>query len=223
MRSRGWLESVVLLEINEPYLRDSVARLHADYPEATVTGIAGDFEHDLGALGPGGGRLLLFLAGTVGNLHPDRLPAFLRAAAMALAPGDGFLVGVDLVKDETRLHAAYNDSAGVTAEFNLNILRVMNARLGATFDPSDFEHHAFYDPERQWVEMRLRAVRKVHAHVPGADVTVTLDRGEEIRTELSCKYTRDSFGRSLAGTGLFLERWITDPACLFASALLRRG
>jgi L-histidine Nalpha-methyltransferase len=222
MRSRGWLESIVLLEINEPYLRESVSRLSADYPEASVTGIAGDFEHDLASLGPGGGRLLLFLAGTVGNLHPDRLPAFLRAAALALAPGDGFLVGVDLVKDEERLHAAYNDAAGVTAEFNLNILRVLNARLGATFDPSDFEHHAFYDPEREWIEMRLRARRPVHARVPGASVSVSLAEGEEIRTELSCKYTRESFERRLGGTGLVVERWITDPACLFASAFLRR-
>jgi L-histidine Nalpha-methyltransferase len=222
MRSRGWLESVVLLEINEAYLRESVSRLHADYPEASVSGIAGDFEHDLGSLGPGGARLLLFLAGTVGNLHPGRLPAFFRAAALALAPGDGFLVGVDLVKDADRLHAAYNDAAGVTAEFNLNILRVVNARLGATFDPSDFEHRAFYDPERQWVEMRLRARRKLSARVPAADLAVTLAEGDEIRTELSCKYTRESFARRLEGTGLVLERWITDPACLFASALLRR-
>jgi L-histidine N-alpha-methyltransferase len=223
MRSRGWLESVVLLEINEPYLRESVARLHTDYPEASVSGIAGDFEHDLGALGPGGGRLLLFLAGTVGNLHPDRLPAFFRAAALALLPGDAFLVGVDLVKDKERLHAAYNDSAGVTAEFNLNVLRVLNARLGATFDPSDFEHRAFYDPHRHWIEMRLRALRPVRARVPAANLTVTLAEGEEIRTELSCKYTRESFASRLAGTGLALERWITDPACLFASALLRRS
>ena len=222
MRSRGWLESVVLLEINEAYLRESVARLQADFPEARVRGITGDFVSDLPALGPGGGRLLLFLAGTVGNLHPDDLSPFLRAAASALEPGDGFLVGVDLVKDEARLHAAYNDSAGVTAEFNRNILRVLNDRLGADFDPSGFEHRAFYDAERQWIEMRLRALRPVGARVPAAGLTVTLRAGDEIRTELSCKYTRESFAARLGGTGLVLERWITDPERLFASALLRR-
>ena len=112
------------------------------------------------ALGPGGGRLLLFLAGTIGNLHPDELPAFFRAAAARRSrPGTASSSGVDLVKDAARLHAAYNDAAGVTAEFNLNILRVLNARLGADFDPADFEHRAFYDPERQWIEMRLRARR----------------------------------------------------------------
>ena len=222
MRSRRSLESVVLLEISEGYLRDSVDRLQADYPEARVAGIVGDFLHDLPALGPGGGRLLLFLAGTLGNLHPDDVPAFFRASAAVLAPGDGFLVGVDLVKDPARLHAAYNDSAGVTAEFNLNILRVLNDRLGADLDPAAFEHVAFYDAERRWIEMRLRARRPVKASVPGAGVEIALAAGEEIRTELSCKYTRETLSSRLAGTGLLLERWTTDSEDLFASALLRR-
>ena len=223
MRARGRLERVTLLEINEPYLRDSVSRLQADYPEAVVSGVAGDFVHDLEALGPGGGRLLLFLAGTIGNLHPGDLPAFFRDASRVLAPGDGFLVGIDLVKDEARLHAAYNDKAGVTAEFNLNILRVLNARLGADFDPADFEHRAFYDPRCQWIEMRLRARRAVTARVPAAGVELSLAAGEEIRTELSCKYTRESLAARLPGSGLALEKWITDPEHLFASALLRRA
>ena len=222
MRSRGWLESVLLLEINEVYLRESVGRLQADYPEARVSGMTGDFGSDLAALGPGGGRLLLFLAGTVGNLHPRDLPPFLSSAASVLEAGDGFVVGVDLVKDEARLHAAYNDSAGVTAEFNRNILRVLNHRLGADFDPWDFEHVAFYDPQRQWIEMRLRARRNVRARVPAAGLTLDLREGDDIRTELSCKYTRESFSAHLAGSGLRLERWITDPQRLFASALLRR-
>ena len=222
MRSRDSLQSVALLEISEGYLRESVDRLQADYPEAEVRGIVGDFEHDLAALGPGGGRLLLFLAGTIGNLHPDAVPAFFRSAAGVLARSDGFLVGVDLVKDPARLHAAYNDAAGVTAEFNLNILRVLNDRLGADFDPQDFEHRAFYDEGRQWIEMRLRARRKVTARIPGAGTTVTLAAGGEIRTELSCKYTRESLASRLAGTGLVLDRWITDRENLFASALLRR-
>jgi L-histidine N-alpha-methyltransferase len=223
MRARRSLKSVVLLEISEEYLRESVDSLQADYEEAGVHGIVGDFVHDLEALGPGGKRLLLFLAGTIGNLHPDDVPAFFSDAARVLAPGDGFLVGVDLVKDAARLHAAYNDAAGVTAEFNLNILRVLNARLGADFDPDAFEHVAFYDAERQWIEMRLRARRAVRATVRGAGVEVALDAGEEIRTELSCKYTRESLSSRLAGTGLRLDRWTTDPEGLFASALLRRA
>jgi L-histidine N-alpha-methyltransferase len=222
MRSRGSLESVLLLEISEGYLRQSVDALQADYPDAVVRGIVGDFLHDLPALGPGGGRLLLFLAGTIGNLHPDELSGFFRAAAATLARGDGFVLGVDLVKDPARLHAAYNDSQGVTAEFNLNILRVLNRRLRADFDPADFQHRAFYDPERQWVEMRLRARRPLVAHVPVAGVKLALSAGDEIRTELSCKYTRESLTAHLAGTGLVIERWITDTERLFASVQLRR-
>jgi L-histidine Nalpha-methyltransferase len=222
MRERGSLESVLLLEISEGYLRQSVDALSAGYPEASVRGIVGDFLHDLEALGPGGGRLLLFLAGTIGNLHPDELLGFFRAAARVLARGDGFLVGLDLVKDPARLHAAYNDAKGVTAEFNLNILRVLNQRLRADFDPGDFEHRAFYDPDRQWIEMRVRARRPLVAHVPGAGIRLALEAGEEIRTELSCKYTRESFTRRIAGSGLAVERWITDAEGLFASALLRR-
>jgi len=222
MRASGRLDSVLLLEINEAFLRDSVCRLQAAYPEARVRGVAGDFISDLAALGPGGDRLLLFLAGTIGNFHPDELGPFFEAAAGVLAPGDGFLVGVDLVKDPARLHAAYNDSRGVTAEFNRNILRVLNDRLGADFDPSDFEHRAFYDAERQWIEMRLRARRRVSVRIPAADLALRFEDGDEIRTELSCKYTRESFASRLPGTGLALERWISDAENLFASALLRR-
>jgi L-histidine N-alpha-methyltransferase len=223
MRERASLESVALLEISEGYLRQSVESLQSDYPEAAVRGVVGDFQYDLPALGPGGGRLLLFLAGTLGNLYPEEVPGFFRAAASVLEPGDGFLVGVDLVKDPARLHAAYNDSQGVTAEFNLNILRVLNRRLRADFDPADFDHRAFYDPQHQWIEMRLRARRPLVAHVPGAGVKVAMAAGDEIRTELSCKYTRESFSRCLAGSGLALARWITDADSLFASALLRRA
>ena len=160
-----------------------------------------DFQSDLAALGPGGGRLALLLAGTIGNLHPDReVPAFLRTVARQLAPGDTFLVGLDLVKDVSRLQAAYNDAAGVTAEFNRNILRVVNAALDADFDPEAYDHVAFYDRDRAWIEMRLRARHDQRVRVPGAGLTLTLRRGQEIRTELSCKYTRPTFEARLAGT-----------------------
>jgi L-histidine N-alpha-methyltransferase len=126
------------------------------------------------------------------------------------------------VKDEARLHAAYNDAAGVTAAFNRNILRVVNAALGADFDPAAFDHVAFYDREHAWIEMRLRARRDQRVRVPRAGVSLTLRRGEEIRTELSCKYTRPTFEARLARTGLRLEAWHTDSESLFALALLRK-
>ena len=222
MRSRALLERCVLLDINERAIATSAERLAADYPGLQVRAIVGDFLEDLPALGPGGDRLAIFLAGTVGNLPPEDVPPFLRAVARQLAPGDSFLVGLDLVKDERRLRAAYNDPAGVTAEFNRNILRALNAGLGADFIPEAFAHVAFYDRERAWIEMRLRATRDMRVRIPGAGVEMDLRAGDEIRTELSCKYTRKSFEALVEGTGLRLTRWFTDPERLFASALLRR-
>jgi L-histidine N-alpha-methyltransferase len=223
MQKRGLLERCVLLDISEGFLRASARQLDSDYAELNVRGVVGDFLEDLHALGRGGGRMALFLAGTIGNLHPVvELPAFLRALARQLEPDDTFLVGLDLVKDEARLHAAYNDSAGVTAEFNRNILRVVNTELGADFDPQAFEHVAFYNPQDAWIEMRLRARRAQRVSVPRAEVELELAAGDEIRTELSCKFTRESFAARLAGTGLHLERWYTDADELFASALLVR-
>jgi L-histidine N-alpha-methyltransferase len=132
------------------------------------------------------------------------------------------LLGVDLAKDSARLEAAYNDRKGVTAEFNLNILRVMNARMGADFDPDGFAHVAFYDAQRSWIEMRLRARRACRIRVSAAGVELRLRAGGEIRTEISCKYTRHSLERLLRGTGLALDQWRTDAKSLFAVALLRR-
>lgn len=222
-RALGTLRRCVLLDINAAVLAESVRSLEDGYPGLRVRGVVADFQDELEVLGPGGGRLAMLLAGTIGNLHPDReLPGFLRAMARQLAPGDAFLVGLDLVKDEARLHAAYNDSAGVTAEFNRNILRVVNAALDADFDPEAYDHVAFYDREHAWIEMRLRARSDQRVRVPGAGLELTLCRGEEIRTELSCKYTRPTFEARLPGTGLRLESWTTDGESSFALALLRR-
>jgi L-histidine N-alpha-methyltransferase len=222
-RALGTLKRCALLDINAMVLAKSVRRLTRDYPGLRVRGVVGDFQDDLAALGPGGGRLALFLAGTFGNLHPEReRPAFLRALARQLAPGDAFLMGVDLVKDEGRLHAAYNDSAGVTAEFNRNILRVVNAALDADFDPNAYDHVAFYDRDHAWIEMRLRARSDQRVRVPAAGVNLTLRRGQEIRTELSCKFTRASVEALLAGKSLRLESWLTDASSSFALALIRR-
>ena len=222
-REQGVVERGVLFDINASVVADSIRRLEDAYPGLSVRGVVGDFQDDLAALGPGGGRMVLLLAGTIGNLHPEReLPRFLRAVAGQLEPGDAFLVGLDLVKDEARLHAAYNDSAGITAEFNRNVLRVINAGLGADFDPEAWDHVAFYDRERAWIEMRLRARRDQLVRVPAAGLELALRCGEEIRTELSCKYTLESFEPRLDDTGLELDAWYEDDERLFAAALLRR-
>jgi L-histidine Nalpha-methyltransferase len=213
---------LVFFDINEAFVRDSLARLRADYPGLVGRGIVGDFSLGLAPLGPGGGRLLLFLGGTIGNFHPEVVPSFFADAAQRLAPGDCFLLGVDLVKDVSRLEAAYNDSRGVTAEFNRNILRVMNRRLGANFVPEAWEHVAFFDRESSWIEMRLRASSPQKVRVSGAGFAQEFARGAEIRTEISCKYTRESIEALIRGSGLVVERWYTDPERLFALTLLRR-
>jgi len=216
------LERCVLLDVSETALADSLARLADERPGLEERGIVGDFTRDLPALGEGGGRLVLFLGGTVGNLHPSEVPGFLAAVARQLDARDHLLLGVDLVKDAARLEAAYNDAAGVTAAFNRNILRVINAALQADFDVSAFEHVAFYDRENAWIEMRLRAARATRARVPPCGLELRFEPGDAIRTELSCKYTRASLEAQLAGTGLVPAGWYSDPEGLFGLALLRR-
>lgn len=221
IRARGLLTSSTLLDINGSFLLDSAKRLARDYPEMVVTGVLGDFTKDLDAIGVGERRLFVFFAGTIGNLEPDALPDFLAMVRRAMAADDRFLVGLDLVKDRTRLEAAYDDARGVTAEFNRNVLEVLNERFGTDFSSQDFEHVACWDAERQWIEMRLRATRAMRVTMPGDERVLELAQGDEIRTEISCKYTRGSFTAALAGSGLALDRWWTDDDELFALALVK--
>ena len=218
------LRSCILLDVDEAALRSSLTTLTAAYPGLQARGIVGDFLRDIPEVGRSGGRRMIgFLGGTIGNLDPDRVPAFFRAAASVLDPGDTFLLGADLVKDAALLNAAYNDSAGVTAEFNRNLLAVINARLDSDFDLAAFEHVAFYDPARQWIDVRLRANRATAVHIPKAGVERAFAAGDEIHTEISCKYTRERMESLLLGTGLAVEAWYTDPERQFAVTLLRRG
>jgi L-histidine Nalpha-methyltransferase len=221
MARRRLLRRCVLLDINARALRASARALAQRYRGLQTRQVVADFQAGFDGLGPGGARLLCFLGSTIGNLEPEEVPAFLRRLRQHLAEGDALLLGVDLVKDRARLEAAYNDAAGVTARFNLNLLRVMNRRLGATFELDAFEHVAFYDRERAWIEMRVRALRSTRASLGGAGLDLTLERGDEVRTEISCKYTRASLTALLPAASLRLDAWMTDPEELFALALLR--
>ncbi len=217
----GPLESCTLVDLNRAALDAALRSLAGSHPRVALRGIVADFVTGLAAAGPGGSRMVAFLGSTIGNLHPTEVPAFFRRVRAILAPGDAFLLGVDLVKDPARLEAAYDDAAGVTAEFNRNILRVVNARLGADFDPSAFDHVAFFDAEAGWIEMRLRAVRAMRVRVPAAGLDLAFAKGDEIRTEISCKYTRGRLESLASGTGLAVDEWHPDAEGLFAVALLR--
>jgi L-histidine N-alpha-methyltransferase len=210
-----------LLDIAPDFLAPSVAEFQQSYPTLEVRGVVGDFVHELDRLGPGGERLLVLLAGTFGNFSRADARRFLDDVAASLAPGDGFLVGVDLVKDAARLEAAYDDAQGITAAFNLNILEVMNARFGADFDPSHFCHRAPYNVDADRIEMRLRARRPTQVHVAATGTRLTLAEGDELLTELSCKYTRESLTALAGPAGLAMTRWVTDPEGLFGLALLQ--
>ena len=166
-----------------------------------------------------GRRLIAFLGGTIGNLDHPRRSRLLRALRAQLGPDDRLLVGTDMVKDRERLEAAYNDSAGVTAEFNRNMLRVINANLDGDLDPEMFDHVAFYNEHARRIEMWLRAREDMSARIDALGMDVDFEAGEEMRTEISCKFTRDSLAREYTAAGLELIAWYTDGDGLFALSL----
>jgi L-histidine N-alpha-methyltransferase len=179
----------------------------------------GDFERHLGELPRRPRRLLAFLGSTIGNLEPAPRARFLAAVRATLGDGDAFLLGTDLVKDPARLVAAYDDTRGVTAAFNKNVLAVMDRELGADFKAESFEHRAVWDPDHEWIEMRLQSTAAQRVHVAALDLDVVFEAGEQLRTEVSAKFRREGVERELAAAGLRLEHWWTDPAGDFALSL----
>jgi L-histidine N-alpha-methyltransferase len=186
-----------------------------------VRTLRGDFTGDLGALGPGGARLVALFGGTIGNLHPHERHAFLEGLARRMEPSDALLLGVDLVKDAAVLVAAYDDPEGVTEAFEKNALRVVNARFGADFQPDAFAYAAYWDPREERVDMRLAALEPMRVRVPRLESSFTLARGDEIRTEVSAKFTRGSLAAAAADAGLEVDAFFADPGELFGLALLR--
>ena len=165
---------------------------------------------------------MALLGGTIGNFPPGTRRRLLRAIAGLLGPGDRLLLGTDLVKDPGVIEAAYDDHEGITAEFNRNVLSVINRELDADFSPEGFEHIAFYDREHEWVEMRLRARRAHTVLISGLGLRITFAAGEELRTEISAKFSRARLEADFEAAGLTLERWYTDPQELFAVSLAAR-
>ena len=222
MRDRGSLHTYVPVDISEEITRRTAVELVGQYPGLRVHGVICDFEHHLERL-PGWGerRMFAFLGGTIGNFHPEERAAFLARIAQLLGPQDTLLLGTDLVKDPARLEAAYNDSAGVTARFNKNLLTVLNRELDADFDLESFEHLAFYDSARERIDIRLRSLSDQHVSIAELGMGVGFRGGEEMRTELSCKFTRESIEQSYEAAGLHLAEFWTDPERLFGLSLAR--
>jgi L-histidine Nalpha-methyltransferase len=222
MAEAGTLRRYVPLDVTESMVRACAASLVEELPGLAVHGIVGDFERHLGAVPPpdAGPRVVAFLGGTIGNFPPGSRRRFLRSVAKLLRPGlDHLLLGTDLVKDPAVLEAAYDDGAGVTAEFNRNVLRVLNRELGADFDVEAFDHVAFYDREHEWVEMRLRAQRRMAVRVEALGLDLAFAAREELRTEISAKFTPARLRADLAAAGLRLREVLTDDEGRFALSL----
>lgn len=206
LSAAGTLRRYAPLDVSEETLRSAASDLAGDYSGLEVHGVVGDFHRHLGALPAGRRRLVAFLGSTIGNLAPDERARFLFDLDCTLSADDHILLGVDLVKDPARLIAAYDDPGGVTASFNRNALRVVNAELGANFDPDLFDHLAVWNGDEHRIEMRLRSRSDQLVHVGGLDLDITFAEGEEMRTEISTKFTARGIAAELERAGLVVER-----------------
>ena len=211
LHAAGTLERYVPVDVTESMVRDCARELTSEYPGLRVHGVIGDFERHLQHVPPPlGPRIVAFLGGTIGNFPPGSRRRVLRQIAGILGDEGHLLMGTDLVKDPRVLEAAYDDTQGVTAEFNRNVLRVLNRELSADFDPEDFEHVALFDSQNEWIEMRLRARREHTTVVRELDLPVHFD-----------KFTHARLRADLSAAGLQLEHWLTDPDEMFALSLSR--
>ncbi|AGL20908.1 L-histidine N(alpha)-methyltransferase [Actinoplanes sp. N902-109] len=217
--ANGTLGAFVPLDVSRTALQEAVDGLTVDYPGLHVRGVVGDMTEHLRHLPEGDNRVVAFLGGTIGNLVPSERTAFLGDLRAVLDEGEWLLLGTDLVKDPAVVVPAYDDAAGVTAEFNRNVLRVVNARLDADFDVEAFEHVALWNPEQEWIEMRLRTRKAQRVRITALDLTVDFAPGEDLRTEISAKFRRPGLERELDRAGFALRHWWTDPQGLFAVTL----
>jgi L-histidine N-alpha-methyltransferase len=217
------LRRFVPFDVSEETLRASAAAIVHEYPGLEVHAVVGDFCRHLAFLPEGRRRLMAFLGSTIGNLPPEDRTGFLESVEATLNPGEALLLGVDLVKDVGRLEAAYNDSVGLTAEFNRNILLVLNRELQGNFEPEQFEHVARWDDDNEWIEMVLRSDREQEVELAELGVRVSFAAGEEMRTEISAKFRREGVEEELADAGLELQRWWPHESGDFALALATAG
>lgn len=222
MAAAGRLRRYVPLDVAETVVQASAEALVEEYPGMQVHGVIGDFERHLGRIPPpvsGEPRIVALLGGTIGNFPPGSRRRLLREIGELLGPEDRLLLGTGLVIDTPTLEAAYDDEAGVTAEFNRNVLRVVNRELDADFPLDGFDHIAFFDTRHEWIEMRLRARRPCSVLVGALGLRIELAAGEEIRTEISAKFTHARVRDDYEAAGLRLTGWHTDADERFALSL----
>ncbi|MFQ6325773.1 L-histidine N(alpha)-methyltransferase [Nocardia sp. CWNU-33] len=222
LTSEGPLKTYVPQDVSSSALRAAADEIAAEFPGLAVHGVVSDFTDTLHNLPGGGRRMIAFLGGTIGNLVPAERAEFLASIHDVLEPGEQLLLGAGLVIDPAVLVPAYDDAAGVTAEFNRNVLHVLNNRLDADFEPDKFEHIALWDAENEWIEMRLEAVEDMTVGVRALDLTVEFARGEQLRTEISAKFRINGLDAELTAAGFRTEHVWTDPDNRFALVLAAR-
>jgi L-histidine N-alpha-methyltransferase len=219
LRDSGALRRFVPFDVDASMLSAASRAIQEEYPGVEIAAVCGDFEKHLAKIPSGGRRLFVFLGSTIGNLKPGARAEFLTGLAAALQPGDSLLLGTDLVKDSGRLVAAYDDAAGVTAQFNRNVLAVINRELDADFDVNAFRHVAAWNAVDERMEMRLRSERAQRVRIGALDLTVDFAAGEQVLTEVSCKFRAEGVADELASAGLKLTQWWTDVAGDFGLSL----
>jgi L-histidine N-alpha-methyltransferase len=211
LEEAGTLARYVPFDVSDEFLRDAATTLSDEFGALDIHLVIGDFHQHLAEIPNEGRRMVAFLGGTIGNLNPAQRARFLFDLNCTMSSDDSLLLGTDLVKDRGRLVAAYDDEAGVTADFNRNVLHVLNEQLGGDFDPTRFRHVAVWNEEEQWIEMRLRAEEATEVSLAGAGITVRFDEGEDLLTEISAKFTPDKVEEELHESGFVLEdMWGAD-------------
>jgi L-histidine N-alpha-methyltransferase len=205
LQETGLLLRYVPFDVSDEFLRGAAATLAEEFDSLHIHVVIGDFHHHLAEIPTEGRRLIAFLGGTIGNLNPTQRARFLFDLNCTMSSDDSVLIGTDLVKDKSRLIAAYDDAAGVTADFNRNVLHVLNEQLGGDFDPDRFQHVALWNEDEQWIEMRLRADVANEVSLKEAGITVQFDQDEDLLTEISAKFTPERVERELSEAGFVVE------------------
>jgi L-histidine N-alpha-methyltransferase len=223
LTTEGPLKTYVPQDVSSSALRAAADEIAVEFPGLAVHGVVSDFTDTLHNLPGGGRRMIAFLGGTIGNLAPAERAEFLTSIHDVLEPGEQLLLGAGLVIDPAVLVPAYDDAAGVTAEFNRNVLHVLNNRLDADFEPDRFAHVAHWDAEHEWIEMRLEATEAMTVTVRDLDLTVQFAAGEQMRTEISAKFRVEGLNAELAAAGLRTAQVWTDQDDRFALVLSVRN